>query len=457
MEAHSTPLSSSLLAALGLATFAALAPLPARAAPEVGLNVRLADPLVTADRTTITQLQISLTGFALEADARRPPVSLAVVLDRSGSMAGEKLARAKEAAALVVERLRADDELAILTYDDGVDLLAPIGPLTNRDAILARLRAIEPGGSTALYAGVAKGAEELRRSRARAQLGKQPGAARVYRVILLSDGQANVGPSSPAELARLGASLAREGTSVSTIGLGLGYNEDLMAGLARAADGNHAFVEGADQLARIFDAELGEVTQVVAQELGVDVRLGPGVRCLRALNRDVELRGDRVFFRLGQLYATQERFVILEVEVPAARVDDVRTVADVTLSYANAVTRTPGRQSASARVRYARDPDAIARAVDRDTRTKAVEAIANAESRAAVALRDQGRLDEAEAAFKRNAEYLDQNAASLSAPKLKSLSTKNLETAEAVKRSDWGKQRKAVRKLQHELDSQQRY
>src|SRR5207244_2362433 len=110
-----------------------------------------------------------------------------------------------------LDRLTQDDVVSIIAYDGAVQVLVSATKLSDRDLVRARIRAIAPGGATALFAGVSRGIEEVRKFKA-------PG--RVNRVILLSDGQANVGPSSPNELGRLGAACAKESISVTTIGLG---------------------------------------------------------------------------------------------------------------------------------------------------------------------------------------------------------------------------------------------
>ena len=109
-----------------------------------------------------------------------------------------------------------------------------------------------------MFSGVSKGASEVR---------KFLDSNRVSRVILLSDGLANLGPSTPSELGQLGHSLSKEGISVTTIGLGLGYNEDLMTQLAGMSDGNHAFVQNYSDLTKIFAAEFNTALTVVANQL----------------------------------------------------------------------------------------------------------------------------------------------------------------------------------------------
>src|SRR5690606_7337943 len=113
----------------------------------------------------------------------------------------------------------------------------------------------------------------------------------VNRVILLSDGLANVGPSSPEELGRLGTALVRDGISVTTIGLGLGFNEDLMTRLARCSDGNTYFVEHSGDLPGIFASELGDVLNVVARQVTIEIEFPSGVRPLNFVGRDGMIRG----------------------------------------------------------------------------------------------------------------------------------------------------------------------
>ena len=137
---------------------------------------------------------------------------------------------------------------------------------------------------------------------------------RLNRVVLLSDGQANVGPSRPEEFAALGRAAAAQGISVSTIGLGLGYNEDLMLQLARASDGNHAFAREPTDLVQIFNKEFDDVLASCAQTVSIDIELKPGVRVVRALSRDGTIEGQRAQFRMNQVYAATEHYVLMEVE-----------------------------------------------------------------------------------------------------------------------------------------------
>ncbi len=430
------------------ATFLALGLVATSAeAKTLQLSAELGRPVLLADQKNIDYLKIGVTGFERE-DAKRTPVNLSIVIDRSSSMSGDKIAKAREAALLVLERLSTNDILSIVAYDSGVEVLVPATKVTDREMIETKIRRIRPRGSTALFAGVSRGIEEVR---------KFLDDGRVNRVILLSDGQANVGPSSPNELGRLGAAAGKEGIAVTTIGLGLGYNEDLMAQLARRSDGNHAFAENGEALVKIFGYELGDVLSVVAQELSMTVKLAEGIRPVRVLNRDGEIHGQEVVLGLNQLYAKQEKFFLLEVEVGPHAAGTNLAAADVTLSFANMQSGKTERASDSVQLSFTRSKSEVARAENRAVMVAAVESIAVAQNREAVALRDQGKVQEAEKVLRDNAGWLQKEAVKYKSKRLDSYSKSNMDDAKNLDGQSWNKRRKAMRKSQHELDFQQSY
>ncbi len=178
-------------------------------ASQASLSAGLTKSVIEADKKQLVHLKVGLTGFMLEGERKRVPVNVALVIDRSGSMAGEKLERAKEAAIAALERLNADDIVSVVLFDETVDVLIPATKLTDKESVRAAIRTVVVRGGTALFAGVSKGAAEVR---------KFHDKGRINRVILLTDGQANVGPSSPSEIGSLGESLRKENISVTTLG-----------------------------------------------------------------------------------------------------------------------------------------------------------------------------------------------------------------------------------------------
>jgi Ca-activated chloride channel homolog len=231
----------------------------------------------------------------------------------------------------------------------------------------------------------------------------------VNRIFLLSDGKANNGPSSPGELGQLGASLIKEGISVTTLGLGLGYNEDLMTQLALKSDGSHSFIQEPSQLTQIFNEDFGEMLDVVAQKVVVSIDCKAGVRPVRVLGRESDISGQTVVATMNQLYSKQEQFVLLEVEVPSTRVDQVRDIATVHLSYLNMGTKVNDHLSSSVAARFSKSDTEIAQKVCREVMVSCVSQIAVENNKKATELRDKGRIAEAKALLISNGAYLDKN------------------------------------------------
>ncbi len=413
----------------------------------LALQTELSQRLVVAGAPSKAYLKVSLTGAEVEERARAP-VSIAIVIDRSSSMSGEKLAQAKRAASLAVERLRHDDIVAIVAYASDAEVLLPSTRLSDPSLAQRAIDRIRSDGNTALFAGVSRGASELRKFRSENH---------VRRIVLLSDGQANVGPDTPAELASLGRSFAKEGIAVSTIGLGLGYNEDLMAQLASAGDGNHAFVEHSRDLARVFDREFGDALSTVASHVEVAIRFREGARPLRVIGRQAEVSGDAVHLRLHHLGEGQTKYAIVEVEITPGQVAR-QDVASTTVEYTNMIAGVAVRESAraSARVGLSGDVGKVAGSTNRDVMISVVEQIATEQNRLAVSLRDAGRVAEARGTLLSNMAYLASNAVLLDSELLEELSFVQQADSEGLDEGNWTSQRKKMREQQSKASSQQR-
>lgn len=273
----------------------------------------------------------------------RPPVNLTIVLDRSGSMSGQKLEKACEAAIAALRRLGAKDLFSLVTYHSGVETVVPAQSAANSEWIEGRIRSIKTGGNTALFAGMSQGASEVR---------KNLEGNYIHRMLLLSDGLANSGPSSPTELGRLGSALMKEGISVTTIGVGTDYNEDLMTMLAQRSDGNTYFVESSRDLPRIFSAELGDVLSVVASTVEVEIIFPEGVTPLRFIGREGRIGHQRAELSLNQLYGGQEKYALIEVQLPEGFKGETRQIAEAHCRYENRISNRAASSTAIARVSY---------------------------------------------------------------------------------------------------------
>ncbi|MSU51102.1 MAG: VWA domain-containing protein [Opitutus sp.] len=389
----------ALIGAMSLALSAKnSAPVSDSAAGPVRLRIDVDRTVLPAETVERAIVKIGLDCVRPPRHDLRPPVNLAIVIDRSGSMAGDRIAKAREAALEAVRRLAPDDIVALVVFDTGVQTLVPAQRVGDGRRLERAICGIEVGGNTALHGGVTRGAAEVRRNMEDRRF--------INRVILLSDGLANVGPSSPDELARLGTTLGREGISVTTIGLGLGFNEDLMTRLAQRSDGNTYFVENSADLPRIFAAELGDVLNVVARRVVIEIEFPAGVRPLNFVGRDGVIRGQRAELTLNQLYGGQEKFALVEVEVSASRPGLELEIARARVSYEDAHNQRATTLTAQRSVSFSASRAVVVDSANHKVQADyAVNALAVAKDEA-VALVDSNRRDQAAAVLRHRSEEL---------------------------------------------------
>lgn len=338
----------AVAAALALAAFGtATADVSCRVEPDYAVRL--------ADKAGDAYVKVTLAADRVVA-ANRPSVNLAIVLDRSGSMRGDKIVKAREAACEAIRRLDTKDIVSVVAYDNKSEVIIPAQHVTEKEALIARISAIEPRGCTALFDGVSAGATELR---------KFKGKCEISRVLLLSDGQANVGPSSPDELGRYGALLMKDGIAVSTIGLGVDYNEDLMTRLSQKSDGNSYFVENSNDLPRVFARELGDVLSVAATKVALKVRFGGGFVPVALIGRDGRIMDGVVTIDLNQLYGGQEKYVIVKCDAAPAPAGSAREIAKAEISYIDPKDESSRTVTAVGTVSYSLDSAAVAASVNK--------------------------------------------------------------------------------------------
>lgn len=423
-------------------------------AKQVKLDVAMANPTILVGQSengkSTNHMRIALTGFEIPAEKQRSPVNVSIVIDKSGSMQGDKIEQARNAAIQAVDRMRDTDIVSVIAYDSSVTVVVPATKASDREMIKTKIRSISASGNTALFAGVSKGAAELR---------KFLDEKMVNRVILLSDGLANVGPKTPSELEELGQSLIKEGISVSTMGLGLGYNEDLMSRLAVASSGNHVFIEDAENLVQVFQNEFDDVLSVVAQSLVIKAELAEGIRPVKVLNYPSnDITGQQVRIDLGQLYSRQERYFVVEVEVPDGEKDAAQQLAEVSLEYMNMHTETEDKLTSSVQVKFTDQKEVSTAAINKEVKSMCVLQIANENNRNATKLRDAGKIEEARKLLLFNADYLGTNFRSLGDEKLLLSCEENKLQSTQLTPQRWAAGgRKAMVESQVALTQQQQY
>ncbi len=268
-------------------------------------------------------LVIEVSAPELPGDVRRP-VHVSVVMDVSGSMAGRgKIDHARTAAAELAGLMGPEDSFSLVTFSDRANVRVPLGGIT--DAGLRLIRSIEPGGGTNLYDGLQQGLDEL----------DAPDLAGVKRVVLLSDGIANIGVTDPDTLARTAGSQVRDGISVSALGLGLDYNEDLLAAMSDAGGGKYRFVDRPGLLSDMFAEELKQMTAVAGREVSVDVDLPAGVKLQEVYGYDHDSTSDGYRVFIGDVHGGETRKIVARVQVDTPSLGDM-DIAEVELSYADA-------------------------------------------------------------------------------------------------------------------------
>lgn len=239
----------------------------------------------------------------------REPLTLAVVLDRSGSMAGEKLETAKRATLAVIERLDERDRVAVVTFDDRIDLLQPATSVT--PIVKSRLRealgAVQARATTALHEGWLTGCHAI--------AGVGDGPARCF---LLTDGLANVGLIDPEQVASEAAGIARNaGIGTSTFGIGADYDEHLLGPMAVAGGGQFHHLRAAAEIASTFVGELGGLLGVAVRQVRLELALEAGVTAEVVSTYWVEEAPGRLSVALGDLLAGDERQVVVRLRFPA--------------------------------------------------------------------------------------------------------------------------------------------
>lgn len=247
--------------------------------------------------------------------AQRPPQALALVIDRSGSMAGRPLEEAKRCAEYVLGKLRPTDAVALVKFDNRVQRLWPAAPLGDGAPQRAAIAGIHGGGNTNLHGGWKEGADAL----------VEVAGQGLKRVILLSDGQANEGVTDPAEIAAQCAAWATKGITTSTYGLGNSFNEELMVAMARAGAGNHYYGDTADDLMEPFQQELELLGNLCLRDLRLAAMVPDGFS-VEIVN---QLPKTETGWRLPDLAWGAEAWAVLRVSVPAGALPPVGQLCTV--------------------------------------------------------------------------------------------------------------------------------
>jgi Ca-activated chloride channel family protein len=241
--------------------------------------------------------------------SRRVPTDVVVILDRSGSMGGEKIEHARAAVRELIAQLGSEDRFALVTYSNDAALTLPLARVSDRgrDGWLATVSEIGADGGTNMSAGLDLALDTIEHARV---------SGRAPRAILISDGLANQGDPSHEGLVRRASRAPRGEYVLSAVGVGSDFNEVLMTALADAGTGNYYYLQGSQDLAIVFGREFDTARSTVASNVTVRIEPGDGVRVVDAAGYPLEHDGGTVLFRPGTLFAGQERRIWVTMGVP---------------------------------------------------------------------------------------------------------------------------------------------
>jgi Ca-activated chloride channel family protein len=345
------------------------------------------DYILPGTSDTILGVWVDVPSASRRAHA---PTDVALVIDTSGSMAGPKIENARAAARDLVEKLTDGDIVSIQTFSDSVEeRVAPtvLGPAT-RPGILRVIAGLGPTGGTNMFDG-------LRAAEGRAL--SSPPTYPVRRVVMISDGMANIGPSTPEVLGAVAARGAEEGVQVTAIGVGLDYDEHTLDALAMRSSGRLYHVDDPREMPAMIDREVSLLEATAATGAVVEVVPAPGVQILGADGLRVDRKANgAVEVPIGTMFGGQHREMALRVRVTTVG-DGARPLASVRLHFHDPADGNLARvQEVVARYEVTQDEAVVGAHVSAKTRTILATQEAASMTLAAAQQVNDGRFDAAD-------------------------------------------------------------
>lgn len=318
-----------LLVALALALATGCASAPKEPVKLVQWDIEASHPYVLASDQTEAVVHVDVSAKLPASAQTRIPLNLSLVLDHSGSMSGDQMDDARRAVLDMLDKLHPEDRISVVAFSTRAEVLQPQETWSDVDRVALRRKvsALKPRGTTAMYAALQQGLNQVQ---------KRYNAASINRVLLFSDGI----PNDPTNLVALAQNARSRNIAITTMGLGPYYNEDLMAQLADLSGGNYRFIKSSDQIETFFLAEKQSMEQIVARNVNVAFNLGPGVQVLQTLGSNAQVSGRSVRVFLGELGSAETRQVALKLRVQAPASGAKVELLDAQLTWEDVVAWT---------------------------------------------------------------------------------------------------------------------
>jgi Ca-activated chloride channel family protein len=334
-----------------------------------------------------------------EGRALAAPLNLGIVIDRSGSMKGQRIANALAAATGTIDRMRDGDTVSVVSFDNTSQVVVPPTRLSGdtRARVQSAIQSIRLGGDTCISCGLETAMQELTSS-----LGSGSSAP-ITRMLLLSDGAANVGVRDVSGLRSIAGRMRDRGCTISTIGVDVDFDEKIMSAIATESNGRHYFVANASELASVFQQEFETLLATVARDAELEIELAPGVEPVQVFDRASRRSGQRITVPFGTFSARQEKTVLLKVRVPEsfARGEATQPVARLRLAYQD--TEKFGREETQGALAVRTSSRASLDDLDPFVSARLARSLTALSLTDANRLFEEGRVDEARARLSRQA------------------------------------------------------
>lgn len=370
------------------------------------MTSRLSHPYITLGSSD-EFVTVDVTGAEVPG-SQRSPVNLALVIDRSGSMSGYKLAQAKQAARQLVNLLTDQDRLSIVHYGSDVKSLPGMAATaSNRQRMIQFIESIWDEGGTNISAGLQTGQHQVNTARSE---------YKVNRIILISDGQPTEGVTDEQSLKQVVKNIRAQGVTVSSIGVGTDFNEDLMQAFAEYGAGAYGFLEDAGKLAGIFQKDLQQAATQVARNVELSFELPDGVTLGEVLGYQAHQAGRTVRVAMPDFSAGQTERVVARVRVNGAAVGQAVNVSGLKLTYTDLLKDGTVESTASLSAMVTDRLEEVAAKQDKDATVYAVRARSAANLQKAAEALKVGRRDEARQLIQQNQEMFNEAASVAGAP-----------------------------------------
>lgn len=335
---------------------------------------------------------------------QKAPLNISIVIDRSGSMAGEKMEFAKKAANGIIDKLSSEDFVSVVIYDEFIDVIQEATPVLYKDSIKKKIAKVKPRGSTNVWGGSERGYEQVKRNFKNNY---------INRVLLISDGNITAGIKIPSRiLEKVQEYKDIEGITISTFGVGLDYNETLMTDMAENGAGNYYFINRADKMEAMFKKELDGLLNLVAKDAELRITLPKGVVVEKVYPFKFAQVKNEVIIKFRDLFSEEEKGLVLQFRLEDKVDKEFRIMA--TLTYTDAINHQPKLVSNESVLQPVKSMETYLTHFNKAVAEKVVIFTANENLEKAMLEVDRGNYEAARRYAEANGYIFDKNASYVS-------------------------------------------